>query len=272
MINISDKEFQHLSAYVKNNYGINLSEKKKSLVVGRLQNILLEHNFKNFSQYYDYILSDTSGEAVTGLINKITTNHTYFMREPEHFNFFKNKVLPFLENSVQGAKDLRIWSAGCSSGEEPYTLAMIISDYFGEEKLWWDTRILATDISMKVINKAKAGVYSDEQVNAIPKIWKLKYFEKIDENNWRIKESIKKEVIFRIFNLMNKSFPFKKKFHVIFCRNVMIYFDNETKDNLVNKFYEYTEPGGYLFIGHSESLNKEKTKYKYIMPAVYRKE
>lgn len=272
MINISDKEFQHLSAYVKNNYGINLSEKKKSLVVGRLQNILLEHNFKNFSQYYDYILSDTSGEAVTGLINKITTNHTYFMRESDHFDFFKEKVLPFWEKSIHGKKDLRIWSAGCSSGEEPYTLAMIISDYFGDEKYLWDTRILATDISLKMINKAKAAVYSDEQVSSLPKIWRLKYFEKNYENNWKIKESMRGEVIFRIFNLMNKEFPFRKKFHVIFCRNVMIYFDNETKNNLVNKFYEYTEQGGYLFIGHSESLNKEKTKYKYIMPAVYRKE
>src|SRR5690606_41287753 len=121
MINISDKELEYLSTFVRNNYGINLTEKKKSLVVGRLQNILLAHNCKYFTQYYEYILSDTSGQAVTGLINKITTNHTYFMREPEHFNFFKNKVLPFLENSVQGAKDLRIWSAGCSSGEEPYT-------------------------------------------------------------------------------------------------------------------------------------------------------
>lgn len=272
MINISDKEFECLSTYVKNNYGINLSDKKKNLVVGRLQNILLEHNFKNFSQYYDYIISDTSGEAVTGLINKITTNHTYFMREAEHFNFFKERVLHFWKKSIYGTKDLRIWSAGCSSGEEPYTLAMIISDYFGEEKLSWDTRILATDISMKVICKAKTAVYSDEQISTVPKIWRIRYFEKIDENNWRIKDDIRKEVIFRIFNLMSRSFPFKKKFHVIFCRNVMIYFDNETKNNLVNKFYEYTEEGGYLFIGHSESLNKESTKYKYIMPAVYRKE
>lgn len=272
MMNISDSEFENLSTYIKNNYGINLSEKKKALVVGRLQNILVENNFESFSQYYDYVISDTKGVAITDLVNKITTNHTYFMREPTHFSFFKKEVLPFWEKMLKNTKDLRIWSAGCSTGEEPYTLAMIIADYFEEEKSLWDTRILATDISMRVIRKAKAAIYSDEQVDAISKIWRLKYFQKIDEDSWIIKDNIKKEVILRIFNLMNKTFPFKKKFHVIFCRNVMIYFDNETKNNLINKFYEYIESGGYLFIGHSESINKESTKFKYIMPAVYRKE
>lgn len=272
MINISDREFEDLSTYIKNNYGINLSEKKKTLVVGRLQNILVENHFESFSQYYDYIISETSGVAITGLINKITTNHTYFMREPDHFIFLKEKVLPFLEKSENSTKDLRIWSAGCSSGEEPYTLAMIISDYFGEEKFLWDTRILATDISTGVLNKAKAATYTNEQVSTLSKIWRLKYFRKTGEDNWMINNTIKKEVILRIFNLMNKTFPFKKKFHIIFCRNVMIYFDIETKNKLINKFYEYTEPGGYLFIGHSESINKESTRYRYVMPAVYRKE
>ncbi|MDQ2086629.1 protein-glutamate O-methyltransferase CheR [Herbivorax sp. ANBcel31] len=272
MINISDKEFSYLSTYIKSNYGINLSEKKKTLVVGRLQNILLQNNFSSFSQYYEYVISDKTGEAITNLINKITTNHTYFMREADHFEFFRERVLPFWEKSLNNKKDLRIWSAGCSSGEEPYTLAMIMHDYFGENKPFWDTRILATDISMKVIKVAKEAIYSDEQVQTVSKMWRQKYFKRIDDANWMIRDVIKNEIVLRIFNLMNKSFPFKKKFHVIFCRNVMIYFDNETKRNLINKFYEYTESGGYLFIGHSESINRGETNYKYIMPAVYRKE
>jgi len=131
---------------------------------------------------------------------------------------------------------------------------------------------LATDISVNVIQKAKAGIYSNERIEGVPEAWKRKYFRKVDENNWAVVDSIRNEVIFRIFNLMNTVFPFKRKFHVIFCRNVMIYFDQQTKMELVNRFYEYTEPGGYLFIGHSESLNRDETKYKYVMPAVYRKE
>ena len=272
MITISDKEFNKLSGYVKSNYGINLSEKKKALVMGRLQNILVERSFKSFSEYLDFVLSDKSGEAVTVLINKITTNHTFFMREPDHFYYFKSQVLPYWASMLKGSKDLRVWSAGCSSGEEPYTLAMIISDFFGAEKSIWDTKVLATDISMNVINTAKKAVYSNEQIEVVPSDWKKKYFRKIDDEKSVVSDNIKDEIIFRFFNLMNGSFPFKKKFHVIFCRNVMIYFDLKTKIELVNRFYEYTEPGGYLFIGHSESLSREETMYKYIMPAVYRKE
>jgi len=272
MLHISKKEFDQLAAYVKSNYGINLTEKKKTLVVGRLQNILQQMNFTSFSDYYDYVMSDTTGEAVTTLINKITTNHTFFMRKPDHFDFFASTVLPYLSATIKRPLDLRIWSAGCSSGEEPYTLAMIIADFFGPQKPLWDTRILATDISVNVIQKAKAGIYSNERIEGVPEAWKRKYFRKVDENNWAVVDSIRNEVIFRIFNLMNTVFPFKRKFHVIFCRNVMIYFDQQTKMELVNRFYEYTEPGGYLFIGHSESLNRDETKYKYVMPAVYRKE
>ncbi|NLL04490.1 MAG: protein-glutamate O-methyltransferase CheR [Clostridiaceae bacterium] len=272
MLTITDKEFHKLSAYIKTNYGINLSEKKKALVVGRLQNILIEKAFSSFSQYIDYVMQDKSGEAVKTLVSKITTNHTYFMREPEHFQYFKTNALPYWHNKLKDTKDLRVWSAGCSSGEEPYTLAMIIADYFGNEKILWDTKILATDISTKVLNKAKLGVYNNESIESIPKMWRNMYFTRFDNENSVIADSIKKEVIYRVFNLMNTSLPFKKKFHVIFCRNVMIYFDADTKRDLVNRFYEHTEQGGYLFIGHSESLNREETKYKYVMPAVYRKE
>lgn len=272
MLTITDKEFHKLSDYIKANYGINLSEKKKALVVGRLQNILIEKAFRSFSQYIDYVMEDKSGEAVRTLISKITTNHTYFMREPEHFQYFKTNALPYWHNQLKNSKDLRVWSAGCSSGEEPYTLAMIIADYFGNDKVLWDTKILATDISTKVLNEAKTGVYTNESVESVPKLWRNMYFKRFDNENSVVVDSIKNEVVFRIFNLMNTTLPFKKKFHIIFCRNVMIYFDAATKRDLVNRFYEHTEQGGYLFIGHSESLNREETKYKYIMPALYRKE
>jgi chemotaxis protein methyltransferase CheR len=270
MYTITDKEFKQLSYYIKTNYGIHLKEHKRSLIAGRLNNVLLQMNFKSFSEYYDYIVTDKTGDAAATLIDKITTNHTFFMREVDHFYYFRDKVLPYLKKTIKD-KDLRIWSAGCSSGEEPYTLAMIIDEYFGEEKKWWDTKILATDISSNSLDKAVKGIYSNEKTAPLPAHWKLNYFRKLDAEKSVIVDKIKNEVIYRRFNLMEPVFPFKKKFHVIFCRNVMIYFDNKTKTNLVNKFYDHMEYGGYLFIGHSESLSTDTTRFKYVMPAAYRK-
>lgn len=271
MISINTDEFKKLSEYIKKNYGINLREEKRALVNGRLQSVLIEHNFHSFTEYYEYLIHDKSGEASEVLLNHITTNHTFFMREPDHFYYFRDSVLPYLKTKVTD-RDLRIWSAGCSSGEEPYTLAMLIDEFFGREKPLWDAKILATDISNRVLDKAKRGIYNNKDLVQLPTNWKLNYFKKIDASTSSISEQIKKEVIFRTLNLMLPAFSFRKKFHVIFCRNVMIYFNSETRDELARKFYNLIEDGGYLFIGHSETLNREKTDFKFIMPAVYRKE
>mgnify|MGYP000860396898 FL=1 len=270
MIEITDREFKLLAAYIKENYGIYLKDEKKILVMGRLQNVLIQNNLKSFKEYYEYVISDKTGNAKTELINKITTNHTFFMREPEHFNFFTNQVLPELVGEVKD-KDLRVWSAGCSTGEEPYTLAMLIDETLGKSKVFWDTKILATDISTKVLEDAQRGIYTSEKIATLPALWKQNYFKQVEDGSYAVTNKIKQEVIYRKFNLMEKAFPFRKKFHVIFCRNVMIYFNAETKRELVNKFYDSLEYGGYLFIGHSESLNREETKFKSIRPAVYRK-
>ncbi len=271
MITITDKEFKLLTEYIKSHFGIFLKIEKKALVTGRLQHVLMDLNFHSFSEYYEYLISDKTGKALTVLINKISTNHTFFMREAEHFDYFKETVLPYLKDTVSN-KDLRIWSAGCSSGEEPYTLAMIMDEYFGWEKNLWDYKVLATDISATVLEKAIKGIYKSEDLLSLPPYWRHNYIKKLDDESSVINERIKNEVIFRQFNLMNRPFPFKRKFHIIFCRNVMIYFDNMTKGELIRQFYDSLERGGYLFIGHSESLSHEDTKFRYIMPAVYRKE
>jgi chemotaxis protein methyltransferase CheR len=271
LITITNIEFRQLATYIHTNYGINLKDEKQNLVAGRLQKILIQNGFNNFSEYYKYILSDRTGNAVNTLINKITTNHTFFMRESAHFFFFRDKVLPYLINVVKD-KDLRVWSAGCSSGEEPYTLAMLIDEFFGKEKIKWDTKILATDISSNVLEEATKGIYSNEEIAMLPSHWKYNYFKKIDNSNSIIDDRIQNEVIFRKFNLMEHKFPFRRKFHVIFCRNVMIYFDSQTKRDLVNKYYDSMEYGAYLFIGNSETISRDESKFKYIMPSVYRKE
>jgi chemotaxis protein methyltransferase CheR len=231
----------------------------------------MEFGFQSFSEYYNYVIGDKTGRAAVTLINKITTNHTFFMREADHFFYFRDNVLPYLNTNVKD-RDLRIWSAGCSSGEEPYTLVMLMDEYFGRDASLWDKKVLATDISSKVLEQAQAGIYDNTGLAQLPPGWKLNYFHKLDPDRSVVIDRIKEELIFRRFNLMTQAFPFRKKFHVIFCRNVMIYFNHETKMELVNKFYDLTEPGGYLFIGHSEALNREQTKYRYVMPAVYRKE
>lgn len=271
MIKLTEKEFRQIADYVKANYGIQLKEEKMALVTGRLHGLLMQHGFKSFSEYFDYVVKDKTGEAAVSFINKITTNHTYFMREPEHFYYFRDKVLPYLSREVTN-RDLRIWSAGCATGEEPYTLAMLVDEYFGLDKRNWDTKILATDISLKALEEAKKGSYGNKDIAPVPASWKQNYFTKTSNEFSTVSDAIKGEVLFRRFNLMDQTFSFKKKFHVIFCRNVMIYFNNETKHELVSKFYDMTEKGGYLFIGHAESLNRELTKYKFVMPAVYRKE
>lgn len=272
MIAITESEFKRLANYMRDCFGIQLKQEKKTLVNGRLQNILAQEKYKNFSTYLDGVFKDPTGDKARTLVNKLTTNHTFFMREKAHFDYYKKVVLPYLSSTYKEKKDLRIWSAGCSSGEEAYTLAMVHREYFGENKKLWDTKVLGTDISTKALEKAVKGIYDKENILSLPERWQKNYFQKTPEEKVEIKEEIKREAIFRSLNLMNKTFPFQKKFHVIFCRNVMIYFAPETKNQLIDKFYEATEPGGYLFIGHAESINKKQTKYKYIMPAVYRKE
>lgn len=270
MNEITNKEFVLIRDYIKKNYGINLGEEKKSLIYSRLRSVLNEKGFKNFTEYYDYLVSDKSGQASIVFIDKMTTNHTFFMREVEHFYYFRDQVLPYLESSVKDG-DLRVWCAGCSSGEEAYTIEMFMLDYFKDKPRNWNTEILATDISSSVLSKAVKGVYGKEQTRPLPEHWKKKYFKNYDDENVIVSNDVKSKVTYRKFNLMENTFPFRKKFQVIFCRNVMIYFDNETRNKLVEKFYQASDYGAYLFIGHSESLNNTGTKYKYIMPAVYRK-
>ena len=266
---ITDSEFKHIVMYVKNNYGIDLSQ-KRVLVGGRLENYLVRNGYANCSEYLAKVESHPHGAEATDLINVLTTNHTYFMRESEHFDYLKNVVLPWATAKERTKKDLRIWSAASSTGEEPYTLAMVLFDFLGIEHSKWDSRILATDVSTRVLEHALKGVYLKEDVEPLPVRWKQRFFKQTSAEEYRIKDELKKEVIFRQFNLMNP-FPFKRKFHVVFLRNVMIYFQDDTKYNLIQKIYDYMEPGGYLFIGTTESLDRNKVRFQYIQPSIYRK-
>jgi chemotaxis protein methyltransferase CheR len=270
---ISDEEFNLIRNLVYEKVGINLTGQKKALVTGRLQKILRDRKFQTFRDYYNFVISDKSGEALSELVDKISTNHTFFGREADHFNYFRNKVLPEIvqRKQLEKSNDIRIWSAGCSTGEEPYTLVMLMKEFFGKDYIKWDAGILATDISTVALSKASVGIYEDNRLHNFDTELKKKYFKLTNDEKWQVSDEIKREVTYRRFNLMNDFFPFKKEFDVIFCRNVMIYFDTETRINLVNKFYENTVQNGYLFIGHSETIDRKYTQYKYIAPAIYQK-
>ncbi|MDY0212641.1 MAG: protein-glutamate O-methyltransferase CheR [Desulfuromonadaceae bacterium] len=273
MMSISDSEFDSLREMIYTRFGINLTEQKRSLLVGRLQKMLRTHKIETFEDYYRYLEKDTSGKAVSDLINLISTNYTYFNREKDHFDYFLNTALPHVceEIKKRGEKNLRVWCAGCSSGEEAYTLLMLMHEYLGTEYNRWDAGLLATDISQKVLDTAREGIYPADKVASLPDNLQRKYFTRLNSGQMQVSNKIRSEITFRRFNLMNTRFPFKCPFHIIFCRNVMIYFDLTTRNALVQRFHQFMEPKGYFFIGHSETLGRDSKLYNYIIPAVYQK-
>ncbi|MBR0597511.1 CheR family methyltransferase [Sinanaerobacter chloroacetimidivorans] len=268
MIYLKDDEFKTITSYIKTHYGVNLTQ-KRPLIEGRLSNYISDLGFDNYMDYFEYAKNDRVNDEMTMLINKLTTNHTYFFRENEHFEFYKDIVLPWVDKTLK-VRDLRVWSAGCSSGQEPYTLSMITQEYLGSAAQEWDSTILASDISNKVLTIAKNGIYSREELSDVPHSWIKKYFRAHDEQRFVVSENLRKNVAYRNFNLLSP-FEFKKPFQAIFCRNVMIYFDMPTKNEIINKFYDVLLPGGYFFIGHSESLSACDHKFKYIKPSIYQK-
>jgi len=273
MMSISDAEFNALRTLIYNRFGINLTDQKKSLLVGRLQKMLRQQGFVNFQSYYDFLVKEPGEKGLSDLINLVSTNYTYFNREKDHFDYFQQTALPTVVSRLrqENRRDLRVWCAGCSTGEEAYTLLILMHEFFGQEYSRWDAGILATDISERVLATATAGIYPEDRIASLPEAWRRKYFRKVAGNQWGVVDTLKKEATFRRFNLMNTQFPFKKAFHIIFCRNVMIYFDQVTRDALVKRFHQSTEPGGYLFIGHSETLGRNQSLYRYLMPAAYQK-
>jgi len=192
------------------------------------------------------------------------------MREETHYKFMQETALPYWTSEIRD-RDLRIWSAGCASGEEAYTIVMVLSEYFGAKKKEWDTTVLATDISTKVLGIARNGVYPEEHFEHLPPSWKSKYFTKIGDEEYKVTDAMAKEVVFSQFNLMGDFNRFKKKFHIIFCRNVMIYFDTPTKAALAKRFHDALAVGGYLFIGLSETLSGISGDFEQTAPAIYRR-
>lgn len=274
-IDLTDREFQLFRSLIFEKSGITLNEGKKELVRTRLGSKLRKGGFGSFKEYYNYVLDDRTGEELVTLLDAISTNLTSFFREINHFHYLRKNIIPEIMEKKRNdsAKEIRAWSAGCSSGEEPYSLAFTLADILQGGKSW-DVKLLATDISTKVLARAARGVYTEEQVKTVPKEMAMKFLDRVVEDGdrlYKIKHDIKGMIQFKRFNLMTPTFPFKRGFDFIFCRNVMIYFDKPTQQTLINKFYGALSEGGYLMIGHSESLTGVQHRFKYMQPTIYRK-
>ena len=275
-INLTDGEFTAFASLVKEKAGINLHSGKKSLVRARLAKRIRELDLQSFDSYLEIIENDEAGDELVHLLDAISTNLTSFFRENNHFLFMIDTWLPdlaALRKKHSQSKRLRVWSAGCSTGEEPYSIAITIQEHSPYFKNG-DLKILATDLSTRVLATARQGVYPEERVRDIDPEMLRRYFQAGRGNSagrYRVKEKIRRLVSFRRFNLMDP-FPFKNPLDLIFCRNVMIYFDKKTQEDLVRSFYEALADGGYLLIGHSESLTGIQYKYKYVAPTIYRKQ
>ncbi len=272
---ISNEEFELFRSLIYDTCGINLQLSKKELVKARLSKRLSKVGTNSFNDYYRYVTkTDKSGKELVNLIDSISTNKTDFFREIKHFDFLNTTLLPeLIAKKEKNDKKLRIWCAASSSGEEPYTLAITVLNHIKPSN-GWDIKILATDISTEILQKAVTGIYKPESLKDIPPGIVSAHFSKVIVDNahfYEAKDHLKRLITYRRFNLMTEKFPFKNPFDFIFCRNVMIYFDPETQQRLVSKFYDCLPKNGYLFIGHSETLSKSNSNFNYVQPAVYQK-
>lgn len=271
---LTDKDFIMISDLVYKHCGINLHDGKKELVRARLSKYLRSGKFRNFSDYIKHVLEDRTGEEFSKFIDVISTNLTSFFREVQHFEFLKDRLIPEILQRKQKNRDFRIraWSAGCSSGEEPYSIAITLLDSVKDQGRW-DIKVLATDISTRMLRSAKTGIYDSKRIEPVSPQQKNRYLMMHKEKGQKLFEvvpELRNTIFFNYLNLM-QDWPVKGPLDFIFCRNVMIYFDKKTQQKLVNRFYDILGPGGMLFTGHSESLTGIQHKFNYVQPTIYSK-
>jgi chemotaxis protein methyltransferase CheR len=265
---LSEKEFAKISRLAYEHFGLALHPGKQGLVSARLSRKIRQLGLASFQAYYDHVLNDPSGEALVGMVDDLTTNHTSFFREPQHFEFLRRTILPQLRDR----RAIHVWCAACSTGEEPYSIAISLAEELGPGSMP-EIRILASDISTRVLAKAKRAVYAEERFRGLPLPLLQRYLlRSIGPGGvaYRMKPELCVRMEFKRINLMN-DFSSLPIYPVIFCRNIMIYLDKTTQQGLVQRLTAHLEPGGYLLIGHSENLNTIAHGLEYVEPATYRK-
>ncbi len=263
---LSDDDFKIIKELSLKWTGISLSNSKKTMIYGRLNKRLRELEFSSFSQYCIYLKTHTDKEK-TKFINAITTNLTSFFREMHHFSYLESHVIPELIEKNAHTRKIRIWSAGCSTGEEPYSIAMLLTQI--PALAGWDIKILATDLDSDVIKKAESNVYACDRIQGVDSKFK-RYIIEGENETVSIDPNVKNMIRFRVLNLLD-TWPFKNTFDIVFCRNVVIYFDKNTQEMLFSRYAKNISNSGYLFIGHSETLNKLSTDFSSVGRTVYLK-
>ena len=271
---LSNEDFKRLSSFIFKEYGIKMPEVKKTMLQSRLHKRLRELNMTNYKDYVDFVFSkEGQGNEVIHMIDVVSTNKTDFFREPVHFDFLHSNVLPELLNGERPNRLIKVWSAGCSSGEEPYTLAMSLSEYMLEHP-GFDFSIFATDISSRILKSAVDAIYKENRVEMLPLQLKKRYLLKSKDRinpTVRIVPDLRRRVSFQRLNFMDSSYNVPENFDIIFCRNVLIYFDRETQEKVINKLCSKLKPDGFFFLGHSESITNFDVPLKQLKPTIFRK-
>lgn len=268
---LTDKEFQKLSKYIQSNYGIKMPPEKRVMLQSRLQKRLRALKIPTYTEYIDFVFGKNGHQEVVHMIDAVSTNKTDFFREPGHFTFLTNTLLPQYWQGRHGT--FKVWSAGCSSGEEPYTIAMVLSE-FARLNPGFDYSIFGTDISTHVLKKAKAGIYDEKRVNVVPLELKKRYLLKSKDPNKklvRMVPDLRRKLKLKRLNFMDTEYNIHETFDLIFCRNVLIYFDRQNQENVINRLCRNLHPDGHFFLGHSESIAGINVPLKHIQPTIYRK-
>lgn len=267
MIRLNDMEFHYFVESIGKKYGINL-EKKRVLIECRLAKELEKYHLSGFGEYISLLEQDKDGIIQGEMLNRLTTNYTYFTREPEHFKYLWNQVLPQWMEAGSGSP-YQVWCAGCSTGEECYTLAMLFAD-FKERNPAFTVNILGSDISKEALQQAREGTYALRGYDSIPQMWKDKYCRVLDKKDFTLAPVLKKNIFFRCENLLKPS-PVRQRYDLIMCRNVMIYFNPDARKQLLVRLENSLNPGGHLMVGHSELISGREIELENVHTAVYRK-
>lgn len=270
---LSSEDYEFIRELVYNETRINLGEHKRELVTARLGKRVRTLGMSSLRDYCHLLKNDPKSGELYHLIDAISTNHTFFFREINHFNLLNQTILPqFAEGKLGNSRSLKVWSCACSTGEEPYSVAITLAEFLERSpETQWD--IQCSDISTRVLDFASKAIYDKSRLQQIQPEWQRKYFQKGEQERagyYRVHPTLRKHLNFHRVNLFGNSFPWKEKFQIIFCRNVMIYFDRRTQESLVGRLAQHLVPGGYLLIGHAESLANVNHPYQTIKPAVYR--
>jgi chemotaxis protein methyltransferase CheR len=270
---MTQKQFESICSLVRDQSGIKLKSGKEELVKARVGKRLRSLNMTSLGDYLSYLGNGGSGEELSNLLDAISTNVTSFFREPDHFSYLRNTVLPRVVASAGGRGRLRIWSAGCSSGEEPYSIGIHLCE--GIQNLdAWDARILATDLSLNMLERARQAVYDDQRLEGIPVQLRSRYFQRLldgRQKSYRVCDRVRGLTHMARLNLMG-SWPMQGPFDAIFCRNVMIYFDKPTQSKLIGRFRDLLAPNGTLFLGHSESLTGNRDDFRHVRSTIYQRQ